>query len=281
MANRGGLSTGSFTYEWLIDSVRKTTATMRDLTPGQSITLTLAWVYQPGSHLVRINLDPQNLIAEVSEQNNSIEDQTNALAVGFWVEQSVYDWFNIHQVELGLGSVSWDDWAQRQLKTWNEVFAAAIHPLTPDGVLERVRLDKVTIIPDGNWPDCPDGPVPEDPTVDLVWEFPSELVGVASGHSCAELNFYMNHPEFQQVEPPLLHEMSHARYLVDLYGLNMHVNNAALANAVNSTESRSLTMDRDVETDLDFPLPTPLVVDGEFVICQSKKGASFTGCSRR
>jgi len=279
IANRGGQATGSFTYTWSMDGAVVSTATSPSLAPGQATTLTLEWSWQTGPHMVRIELDPENLIGEVSEENNVVEDQTNALAVGFWVEQSVYDWFNAHQVELGIGSVSWDDWAQRQLRTWNQVFADAVHPLTPQGVLERVRLDKVTILPDGAWPDCSNTPIPEDKTVDLVWGFGSEGVGVASGHTCGEFNFYINHPELQNIEPPLLHEMSHARYLVDLYGLGQFVHNVLLTSSVDAAAT-SLVVNQNVEADWLFSLPSYLAVDGELIICQAKSGTTFLDCSR-
>jgi len=279
VANRGGQNTGTFAYAWYIDDNPVLNSTYPNLLPGESISLSLGWIWESGLHAVRIELDPANLIAEVSEQNNAVEDPTNALAVGFWVEQSVYDWFNIHQVELGLGSVSWDDWAQRQLRYWNQMFETAISSLTPQGVIERVRLDKVVILPDGTWQDCANGPDPEDRTVDLVWGFPSELVGVDTGRRCPPFNFYINNPELQDFEPSLLHEMSHARYLVDLYGLNVFVNAAQLTNGIDSN-APILTVDRDIENDQNFPLPAYLAIEGELVVCQAKIGNTFTNCSR-
>ena len=279
VANRGGQNTGTFAYSWYIDGLLVLNSSSPNLLPGETVILTIGWIWQSGPHTVRIELDPANLIAEVSELNNSVEDRTNALAVGFWVEQSVYDWFNIHQVDLGLGSVSWDDWAQRQLSTWNKMFETAVHPLTPQGVIERVRLDKVVIIPDGTWQDCANGPDPEDRTVDLVWGFPSELVGVDRGRHCPPFNFYIESPELQNVEYPLLHEMSHARYLVDLYGLSVGVNAAQITDSIDSTAS-VLTVNRDIENDLNFPIPAYLAIEGELVICQSKSVNTFVNCTR-
>ncbi len=279
IANRGNLPTGPFNYEWRIDGVVISSGTVSELSPSETKNLSVDWIWQSGPHSIRLYLDSPNKIAEISELNNLVEDRTNALAVGFWVEQSVYDWFNTRQAELGLGSVSWDDWAQRQLQKWNEMFAAAVHPLTPQGVIERVRLDKVTIIPNGTWQDCANWPNPEDRTVDLVWGFPSELVGVDSGRICPPFNFYINNPQFQDYEPPLLHEMSHARYLIDLYGLNVYVNAAYLTSAVNASATTFMT-DRNVEQDNNFPLPVSLAVGGELVICQSKAGNAFKNCAR-
>jgi len=254
--------------------------TTSGLDPSETTELTLDWTWQSGSHTVRIELDPDDSISEVSEENNIIEDQANALAIGFWVEQSVYDWFNENQVTRGLGSVSWDDWAQRQVRVWNQMFADAVTPLTPQGVTERVRLDKVTVVPDGSLPSCATNfPAVGDKTVDLQWGFPSELVGIPSGHTCGELNYYFNHPQSQDIEYSLMHELSHARYLVDLYGLNVYVNATHLSGDVSSTAT-TLNVDRNIESDGNFPLPAYLAVEGELIICESKAGSAFVNCSR-
>jgi hypothetical protein len=279
VVNRGDEATGTFAYTWRIDATEVQSGTHPSLTLGEVVTLTLEWIWQDGPHTVALELDPADEIPELSEQNNIVEDRTNALAVGFWVEQSVYDWFITHQYELGIGSVSWDDWAQRQLRYWNQMFIDAVHPLTPDGIVERVRLDQVTIIPDGTWPDCSNRPNVEDKTVDLVWGFVAEQVGVSSGHTCGEFNFYVNHPEFQVFEPPLLHEMSHARYLVDLYGLNVYVNAARLVSGVDENVT-TLEVDRDIESDGNFPIPAYLAVEEEMIICQTKSGNTFGDCAR-
>ncbi len=280
VANRGSQPAGACGYAWTIDGLPAGSGTVPSLDPGQAATLELAWTWQSGNHVVRLVLDPADAILEVSETNNEIEDRTNGLAVGLWVEQSVYNWFNANQIYLGLGSVSWDDWAQRQLRVWNQMFAEAITPLTPQGILDRVRLDKVTVVPDGALPPCATNfPAPDDKTVDLEWGFPSEEVGVPSGHVCGALNFYFDNPEALNVEYSLMHELSHARYLIDLYGLNVYVNAARLASPVSSTSS-TLAVDRDVESDWNFPTPVPLAVGGELIVCQGKAGSTFTGCER-
>ena len=273
IANRGGQSTGVFQYAWYIDQVLVQSNTYPNLNAGEEISLSLNWTWQDGPHMVRLNLDPSNVISEVSEQNNNVEDRTNGLAVGFWVEQSVYDYFNIHQVELGLGSVSWDDWAQRQIRFWNQMMADAIHPLTPQGVIDRVRLDKVTVVPDGTLPHpYPDNfPDVNDKTVDMMWGFDAELVGPNG--------LYVQDPSAQNLEPSLLHELSHARYLLDLYGLDVGFVVEYLDSDVTSTAT-TLTVKNNVETSTYWPLPAYLAIEGELVICQAKSGNSFVNCLR-
>ncbi len=280
VANYGGQATGEFAYTWYLDGTPVMSTSRPSLAPGETATLAINWIWQPGNHTVSLELDPSNLITEVSEQNNSVEDRTNALAVGFWVEQSVYDYFNLHQVELGLGSVSWDDWAQRQLRLWNQMMADAIHPLTPQGILDRVRLDKVTVVPDGTLPNPYPSNYPEtsDHTVDLMWGFPSELVGVPSTHPQYG-PLYLDYPAACNFEPSLLHEMSHARYLIDLYGLNLGFSTTHLASAIDSTAT-TVPVDGNVEDNYGWPVPTYLAVEGELIVCQAKGTYSFTPCTR-
>ena len=281
VANRGLQASAVFAYGWYLDDILVKNATHPALSPGEGITLSQGWTWQTGVHTIRLTLDPLNLIPEVSEQNNSIEDRTNALAVGFWVEQSVWNYFNQHQFDLGLGSVSWEDWAQRQLRVWNQMLAGAVHPpLTPQGILDRVRLDKVTLVPDGMLPACATNfPAPDDKTIDLEWGFPSEEVGISSGHVCGAFNYYIDNPDSQNVEYSLMHELSHARYLIDLYGLNEYVDAAYLSTGVTSTAA-TLALDRDIDADSNFSVPATLAIGGELVICQTKSGNTFSGCTR-
>ncbi|NUM44844.1 MAG: hypothetical protein HUU38_09055, partial [Anaerolineales bacterium] len=279
IANRGAQPTGEFAYAWQIDGLAVAQGTHPSLQPDEMAQVTFGWVWETGPHTVSLTLDPANSLVEVSELNNEVTDRTNALAVGFWVERSVYEWFNDNQVYLGLGSVSWDDWAQRQLAHWNQMFVEAVSPLTPEGIVERVRLDKVTILEDGAYPNCANTFWPEDKTVDLVWGFISESVGVPSGHTCSTLNFYQIYPQFQVLELPLLHEMTHARYLIDLYGLNLGLGAAFLSTSVDNATT-TLPVTRDVTNALDFPLPAYLAVGGELIVCQTRAGMAFSNCTR-
>ncbi|MDD1652458.1 MAG: PKD domain-containing protein, partial [Methanomicrobiales archaeon] len=113
---------------------------------------------------------------------------------------------------------SWEDWAQRQIAFANRIFAEATYPSTPDGVLDRWRIDQVIVVGDGKLPLAGgfpgNNPDNRDKTVDLVWGYDAPIISTG---------FYnQNDPNsafFQ--EPSLIHEMLHARYLVDTYGLDV------------------------------------------------------------
>ena len=192
-----------------------------ELEAGVEGVATIEWEWSDGEHRVELIVDPDDYVAEESEDNNYISDRTDAIIAGFWVEQSVYDYFHEYQQELGIGSNSWEDWIQRQMVKQNELYETAIWPNTPDGVLDRVRIDKIVIVPDGALPlngGLPtNNPDSSDKTVDLMWGFTTD--GISSG-------FYSNHSSTSEdnpfyIEKSLLHELGHARYLIDCYGFDL------------------------------------------------------------
>ena len=173
-------------------------------------------------HRLRFVIDSDNLFTETEEQNNRLEIFTDAISAGFYVEQSVYDYFYQYQRLLNVGSNGWEDWAQRQVSLWNDMFADAVYPDSPDGVLDRIRIDNITVVEDGALPLAgglpTNNPNLNDRSVDLQWGFPATLLNGG---------FYSNHTDTTMENPfyfegSLLHELGHARYLIDVYGFNVH-----------------------------------------------------------
>lgn len=280
VSNRGGAPTGRFSYVWSLNGVPAARGSYSNLNPDQMVEITLNWPFETGSHAVALSVDDEDLVLEVSEVNNYLEIRTDALALGLWVEQSKYDWFNKHQVQLGLGGVSWDDWAQRQVLVWNQILARSVHPLTPQGVLERVRLDKVVVVPDGalSGPFPSNYPAPEDRSVDLMWGFVCEGVGECRFRSNYG-PYYLDSSEALNVDFALLHELSHARYLDDLYGINLVADVAYLVSGIGPHETE-IAVDRVVEGMDAFSLPANLALGGELIICRGAKGTVFSECER-
>jgi hypothetical protein len=209
-------------YRWLVNGAVAASGTV-DLAPRAWTSVDLARPWSFTRETLRFEVDPGNALPEFSETNNSVSTWTDAITVGFWVEQTVYDYFHQHQHELGDGANGWEDWAQRQVGRWNAMFAAAVDPIdAPQGVLDRIRLDKITLVPDGALPlaggIAGNNPDNNDRTVDLVWGFQS--AGLLSG------DFYANHTNREDwnafyYEGSLIHELGHARYLIDGYGFNV------------------------------------------------------------
>ncbi len=231
--SRGTSATGSFTYKWYIDGVEASSGVSSSIAAGSSATFSISYTWQSGNHWISFFADPANAIAEKSEQNNLRNEPINALLVGFWVERSVYNHFDTYQYSYsqtyGLTDEanSWEDWAQRQIVKWNDMLKTAVFPSTPDGCLDRVRLDQVIIVNDGALPlngGLPTNhPDTRDKTVDMMWGFEKDILSTGF-YSRTTPNSPFN------LEPGLIHELNHARYLVDSYALNIHGKHIAVLN---------------------------------------------------
>jgi hypothetical protein len=232
-------------YEWRIDGVREKTGSITIAANATAdVDVPRPWTFE--RHRITFQIDPQNRVAEESERNNSVEISTDALSVGFWVEKSFYDYFRVHQKDLGVGSTCFENWAQRAITLYNDEATLAIYPETPNGVLDRWRLQKIVIVPDGALPLTPipnfatmagepsgtQMPDRSDRTVDLQWGFRSALLNFyTDGRTTAPTNpFY--------IQTSLIHELGHARYLTDVYAWN--VQNAPAAHTIDIRENGSL-----------------------------------------
>lgn len=206
-------------YRWTLDGSNVATGTVT-LAPKAHTELTYTWPWTFARHELTLIVDDNNAIAEASELNNRLSVYTDAISAGFWVERSLYNYFHQYQRNLGVGANGWEDWAQRHVSRWNQMFENAIYPDTPSGVFDRIRLDQIHIVPDGALP--LNGGLPSNHpdmtnrTIDLQWGFNNQLQSMYTTHSTVSDSnpFYF--------EDSLLHELGHARYLIDTYGFNYH-----------------------------------------------------------
>lgn len=218
--NWGSTSHSGIEYKWYLDGVEIETGTF-DIEANSEKTISYPTTWSFERKELRLEIDCLNQVVEEFETNNSRVVFTDAISVGFYVEQSLYDYFRQNQRALGIASACWEDWAYRHVKFWNELFENATYPSAPQGVQDRIRLDKITVVPDGALPLAgglpSNNPNVNDRTVDLIWGFPSQLI--TNGFYDNITSTDENNPFFY--EPSLLHELGHARYLVDLYGFNI------------------------------------------------------------
>lgn len=134
-------------------------------------------------HRIELVIDPGNAVEETCEGNNSLAVDTDAQAVGFWVEDGLMRYFHQHQRELNAGGNSWEDWAQRQVSGWNRwIDRTNWLWTTPDQVPARWRLDRIIQVGDGMLPMAGgtawEHPDRRDQTINLTCGFPaSDLRG--------------------------------------------------------------------------------------------------------
>ncbi len=206
-------------YTWLLDGSNVASGHIT-LAPKAHTELTYEWPWTFARHELALTIDADNAIAESSELNNRLTVYTDAISVGFWVERSLYNYFHQFQRNLNIGANGWEDWGQRHVSRWNQMFENAIYPDTPSGVYDRIRLDQIHIVPDGALPlngGLPsNNPDRTNRTVDLQWGFRNELQPMYTSLSTVSDSnpFYF--------EDSLMHELGHARYLIDTYGFNYH-----------------------------------------------------------
>ena len=218
-------------YRWLIDGAVVASGTV-DLSPQAYTNVDLPWTWTFDRHDLVFELDPEGLVAESSEANNTLRTWTDAISVGFWIEQTFYDYMHACQQELGIGSNGFEDWAQRQVRLWNDQFATAVHPVdVPQGVLDRVRIDKVTLVPDHTLPlnggPPSNRPDQNDRSVDLMWGFHSWTTGGVLGYmedglfTSEEARTTVSETNPFHHDWVLFHEIAHARYLADVYSFGV------------------------------------------------------------
>jgi len=181
--NYGTADAAPVTGEWRIDGEKVQSIQLGKLErflPTEAI-LTTKW--DGKRHRIELVLDPANTVEETCEGNNSVAVDSDAQAVGFWVEDGLARYFHQHQRELNAGSNSWEDWAQRQVSGWNRwIDRTTWLWTTPDRVPDRWRLDRIIQVGDGMLPmaggNAWEHPDRRDQTVSLTCGFPaSELRG--------------------------------------------------------------------------------------------------------
>lgn len=217
-------SARTLAWQWLLDGEVAASGTST-FGANSFTTVDFAWPWTFDRHRLTFVVDSNHVLSEESEKNNSLAVYTDALAVGFWVEQSFYRFMQENQHRLtGVGSASFEDWAQRHMTAYDEMAASTTFPETPHGVLDRWRIQKIVVVPDGALPLSPyenpeqydasgaTHPHDADRSVDMSWGFPASHVEYYDGNLTAVTTdnlFYF--------AGFLIHELGHARYLIDTY----------------------------------------------------------------
>jgi len=216
------------TYIWRLDG--------RELARGDAmiapnattqIELPQAWTFV--RHRLSIEIDAGNRVAEESETNNALEVFTDALSAGFWVERSFYEWHRAHQQDLGIGSTSFENWAQRIIELYNDMAAMAVFAETPNGVVDRWRLQKIVVVPDGALPLVPPPDLRSragEPNGSTHPDMSDRSVDLEIGFQSVMLSEYANTTEWSlanpfAIAPVFIHELGHARYLTDVYAFSV------------------------------------------------------------
>jgi hypothetical protein len=200
--NRGSAAANAVHYRWLTNGVVAATGSVPGLGAGQEGTASLDWSWNLAGVLtnhanqtVTFELDDDQQAPDVARQNNSLTDYIGALSLYVWVEPALYQAMNSRSNLVG--TFSFEDWLQAQIREMNAVFARSTYPLAPNGALERVRVDRIILgSPPGGLDPAPDG----------RWY-------LSGGDQYADM-FALG------IDGGLLHELMHQIGLIDLYVIN-------------------------------------------------------------
>jgi len=227
VANVGNLATGPFTFTWTLNGQPVQTGLWRNLAPGAEITLTLAttWPASPPSadQTIALRVGLATPYPEITLANNTLTDAIHALSLDVLVHPYVYDAFAVRPNLRG--SWSFEDWFQAQLAQMNQRLAAAIYPVSPAGIPDRVRLDRLTVGLTRNSDTSP------ALATDGSWTF---WVADDNHHSPVDESRLSaeNYATFfsQTIDWGLIHELTHQLGVIDLYqiGLSAPLNDQLL-----------------------------------------------------
>jgi hypothetical protein len=202
--NKGNMAAGPFTCSWSLNGFPAGDVQVAGIDPSSEAMVSLAYPWPSGfdndhSDLtVSIEVDTNDEVAEEYEQNNVLTDFIQGLALLIYTDQETYDALTAR--ENLVGTHSFEDWFQAQIVEMNDLMARSTYDGAPNGCLERVRIDRLTV-----------GPPPGDPDVtgDGAW-FLTGGEGYASTFALS-------------VDYGLLHELMHQIGIIDLYNINMEV----------------------------------------------------------
>ena len=219
--NKGSGGSRGFGFEWLVNGRRAVRGKLGPLDPGHETTVRLQRTWPRAPEPIEFRVDPQDRAAEAAESNNSRVIGSHDLTLNLLAERGQYDAYD-RALNL-VGSRSFEDWIQTQVAKMNERFAQAKYPVSPDGILDRARIDKIVITAEADGrPDKPLCGLRDDPDEDVIdggWTFsdgdPTNVAGAAGKW---QRNVAEN---VRAVDFGLIHELAHQLGVPDLYRMNL------------------------------------------------------------
>jgi hypothetical protein len=228
-----GVSVSSrFHFEWLVNGKVVAQGDSRPLHPGEERTFAYPSVFPTAPETVAFRVEPRGAVRkERFTSNNQLAIGSHDLTISIWVEQGLYDVFDR---ELNVvGTRSFEDWIQAHFAWMNQRFDLSRYAVAPQGILDRVRIDKMVVAPelDADFPFPP--PVcaayPADPDgflIDGGWQFKDNDSSNAFGNNgwyeryVHEPDGYIippNTPRVLGIDTGLVHELAHQLGVIDLY----------------------------------------------------------------
>ena len=232
--NKGTARSSRFHFKWLIDGTVVAQGTARALRPGAEQTFHYSTAFPASPQTIEFRVEPRGAVRkEAFTINNRLTIGSHDLTISMWIEQGLYDVFNR---ELNVvGTRSFEDWLQAQVAWMNQRFDLSRYSVAPQGILDRVRIDKIVVAPeldaDFPFPEPVCATYPADPDgflIDGAWRFkdgdPTNAFGNSEWYERyvheADGNVIpipLTTPRVLGIDTGLVHELAHQLGVIDLY----------------------------------------------------------------
>jgi len=210
--NAGSAPAPAFDYLVSMDDKPLHAGRIDGLQAGEEKLVRVEWAWQDGQHEIQVELDPKNTIKEITRLNNVFVDPVRALTFFFAAHKTTYE--NFAKVLNVVDSFCFEDWAQYHVHMMNYLFAASVWPSAPKGILERVRVDKIIVVPE-----CDEKLYVKDQRRNGD---PKEIIEYNGNWSFGKSDPVSETQKWAlSVDWGLPHELGHQLGLVDIYQLNI------------------------------------------------------------
>lgn len=126
--------------------------------------------------------------------------RSDALSLGLWVTEPTHRW-----MAEGGGPPDWEWWARSETEAWNATLDAAATDLIAEGVRDRMRLDRLQVIPEGS-----QIPMRDTDFGWVFWERNQDPRFMSSTHRSDWRD-----------QTIVLHELLHQRGITDIYAYDV------------------------------------------------------------
>lgn len=144
--NGGAVKSGAAECILTVGGAQLSKTRIDALESGASKVIEAKWNWKDGQS-VRAEIKPVDQFEEIANWNNTREEPCDAVGVTVLVNSELYE--KVRSVRNLVDTFTIEDWIRYHLQVFNGLLAASVYPTSPQGVLERVRCDRVIVFEGG------------------------------------------------------------------------------------------------------------------------------------
>ena len=214
----GGTTNGSCVCTWYTNGVQAAAATIA-VAAGSFNSNSIAFAWPAGGETaagaveITLQVAPAAGSSDAAETNNTISISTRDLTITFFMAQEYFDELSKKQNRWGTHNAV--DWLRSQFQDMHNKFAQSVYQATPDGIIERIRVDKFIVLPNAEL-GAAQGNDPNLNNNDGRWAIwtgnANDDPATAAARAADYANIFGN-----RVDYGLIHELAHQLGLIDIY----------------------------------------------------------------